>query len=57
MALINEKKKILKATDKLSLFSTSKNFKIPVIFHNLKNYDAHLIINELGTITDTVMNN
>ena len=26
MALINEKKKILKATDKLSLFSTSKNF-------------------------------
>ena len=21
-----------------------KNFKIPVFFHNLKNYDAHLII-------------
>ena len=24
------------------------NHKIPIIFHNLKNYDSHLIIQELG---------
>ena len=24
------------------------NHKIPVIFHNLKNYDSHLIMQELG---------
>ena len=24
------------------------NHKIPVLFHNLKNYDSHLIIQELG---------
>ena len=24
------------------------NHKIPIVFHNLKNYDSHLIIEELG---------
>ena len=24
------------------------NHKIPIIFHNLKNYDSHLIMQELG---------
>ena len=24
------------------------NHKIPVVFHNLKNYDSHLIMQELG---------
>ena len=24
------------------------NHKIPVVFHNLKNYDSHLIVQELG---------
>ena len=24
------------------------NQKIPVVFHNLKNYDSHLIMQELG---------
>ena len=24
------------------------NHKIPIVFHNLKNYDSHLIIQELG---------
>ena len=36
------------------MFPSSKNFKIPVIFHNLKYYDAHLIITELGTLKDVV---
>ena len=26
------------------------NHKIPVVFHNLKNYDSHLIMQELGKI-------
>ena len=26
------------------------NHKIPVIFHNLKNYDSHLIMQELGKL-------
>ena len=26
------------------------NHKIPVIFHNLQNYDSHLIMQELGTL-------
>ena len=24
------------------------NYKIPIVFHNLKNYDSHLIMKELG---------
>ena len=24
------------------------NYKIPIVFHNLKKYDSHLIIQELG---------
>ena len=24
------------------------NHKIPIVFHNLKNYDSHLIMQELG---------
>ena len=27
-----------------------KEFKIPVIFHNLRGYDSHLIIQEIGSI-------
>ena len=26
------------------------NHKIPVVFHNLKNYDSHLIMQELGKL-------
>ena len=29
----------------------SLNYKIPIVFHNLKNYDAHLIMQELGKFT------
>ena len=25
------------------------NHKIPVVFHNLKNYNSHLIVQEIGT--------
>ena len=30
----------------------NKNFKIPVFFHNLKGYDAHLIIQEINKFPD-----
>ena len=29
-------------------FSIKLNHKIPIVFHNLKNYDSHLIMQELG---------
>ena len=29
-------------------FNLKLNHKIPIIFHNLKNYDSHLIMQELG---------
>ena len=28
--------------------NASQNHKIPIVFHNSKNYDAHLIMQELG---------
>ena len=28
--------------------NVSLNYKIPIVFHNIKNYDAHLITQELG---------
>ena len=27
------------------------NFKVPIVFCNLKNYDSHLIMQELGKLT------
>ena len=35
------------------------NYKIPVVFHNLKNYDSHLTMQELGKFnlkTDVISN-
>ena len=29
-------------------FNVKLNHKIPVMFHNLKNYDSHLIMQEIG---------
>ena len=32
----------------IKMISLKKTHKIPVAFHNLKNYDSHLIMQELG---------
>ena len=32
----------------IEIVITLLNHKIPVVFHNLKNYDSHLIMQELG---------
>ena len=37
-------------TCNLKLQISAEKIKIPVIFHNLKGYDSHLIINELGEL-------
>ena len=37
-------------TCNLKLQISAEKFKIPVIFHNLKGYDSHFIINELGEL-------
>lgn len=34
----------------LKLRSNPKEFKIPVIFHNLRGYDSHFIMQEIGSI-------
>ena len=31
-----------------------KNFKIPVFFHNLKNYDGHIVITNVGEFTSKI---
>lgn len=31
-----------------------KRMKIPVVFHNLKGYDSHLILNELGSVASQI---
>lgn len=31
-------------------FNASLNHEIPIAFHNLKNYDVHLIMQELGKL-------
>ena len=30
--------------------NVSLNYKTPIVFHNLKNYDAHLILQELDKL-------
>ena len=37
-------------TCNLKLKISAENIKIPVVFHNLKGYDSHFIINELGEL-------
>ena len=37
-------------TCNLKLQISAEKIKIPVIFHNLKGYDSHFIMNELGKI-------
>ena len=37
-------------TCNLKLQISAENIKIPVVFHNLKGYDSHFIINELGEL-------
>ena len=32
----------------IKMINLKKTHKIPVAFHNLKNYDSHLIMQELG---------
>ena len=34
--------------DKFTKFISILNHKIPIVFHNLKNYDSHLIMKKLG---------
>ena len=38
------------AHDNLKLQISAEKIKIPVIFHNLKGYDSHLIMQEIGQI-------
>ena len=33
-------------------FIVSKYFKIPIFFHSLKNYDAHLVISNLDILNN-----
>ena len=40
------------AHNKCNINFNNKYFKIPVFFHNLKGYDAHLIIQELNKFPD-----
>ena len=37
-------------TCNLKLKISAENIKIPVVFHNLKGYDSHFIMNELGEL-------
>ena len=34
----------------ISVINVKLHYKIPVVFHSLKNYDLHLIIQELGKL-------
>ena len=35
----------------LKLLIDPKNYKLPVMFHNLQGYDSHFIMQEIGKIT------